>query len=398
MQLLVAVVIASFVGSLHCVGMCGPLVAFAVGDPRGGSGSRAWLHAAYHGGRLLTYALVGAVCGASGRGRRSRRGPARLPSGGGPAGRRNDDCRGRGRRVAGRRRPLAPASLAGPDPATGACRPAGGFRLRPLPRALCIGLLTAFLPCGWLYLFASYAAGTGSPLWGAVFMIAFWLGSVPALVLAGVGVQTLARLLGRRLPLVTVLAIVVLGVVTLVLRVQSPLHAFEPKPIRADAAVPKRSKSLESGAALLPKTCRDGRRRRPDTALAGQFHPASGHAGMLSPRIRSSNVACRWRTGWYGAAFVNEHLGGQRPRVVVRAHHKAVGPGAFDHQKLAHFGLGQRCGADEAAFGLREDVARFAQRAAHDHLALGGRRVAAAAAARSTSDDTSHTESAGPGC
>ena len=39
MELLVAVVIASFVGSLHCVGMCGPLVAFAVGDP-GGRGRR----------------------------------------------------------------------------------------------------------------------------------------------------------------------------------------------------------------------------------------------------------------------------------------------------------------------------------------------------------------------
>ena len=84
------------------------------------------------------------------------------------------------------------------------------FALRPLPRALCIGLLTAFLPCGWLYLFASEGAGNGSPLRGALFMIAFWLGSVPALVLVGVGVQTLARLLGRRLPLVTALAIVVL--------------------------------------------------------------------------------------------------------------------------------------------------------------------------------------------
>ncbi len=97
------------------------------------------------------------------------------------------------------------------------------FALTPLPRALCVGLLTAFLPCGWLYLFASYAAGTGSPLWGALFMIAFWLGSVPALLLAGVGVQTLARLLGRRLPLVTALTIVVFGVVTLVLRVQTPI-------------------------------------------------------------------------------------------------------------------------------------------------------------------------------
>ena len=88
--------------------------------------------------------------------------------------------------------------------------------LSPLPRALCIGFLTAFLPCGWLYLFASYAAGTGSPLSGAAFMAAFWLGSVPALLLAGVGMQTLARLVGRRLPLVTALVIVALGVVTLV--------------------------------------------------------------------------------------------------------------------------------------------------------------------------------------
>ena len=66
------------------------------------------------------------------------------------------------------------------------------FALRPLPRSLGIGLLTAFLPCGWLYLFAAYAAGTGSPARGAMVMAAFWLGGVPALLLAGLG--------GRRLP------------------------------------------------------------------------------------------------------------------------------------------------------------------------------------------------------
>ncbi len=64
MQLLIAVLVASFIGSLHCVGMCGPLVAFAVGDPNGGKArSSIWLHAAYHSGRLLTYMLVGAACG-----------------------------------------------------------------------------------------------------------------------------------------------------------------------------------------------------------------------------------------------------------------------------------------------------------------------------------------------
>ena len=127
------------------------------------------------------------------------------------------------------------------------------FALRPLPRALCVGLLTAFSPCGWLYLFASYAAGTGSPFWGALFMIVFWLGGVPALLLAGVGVQTLARLLGRRLPLVTALAIVALGVVTLVLRMQSPLLAFEPRQIQADAFV---GKQVEELGKTVPPCCR----------------------------------------------------------------------------------------------------------------------------------------------
>ena len=84
-------------------------------------------------------------------------------------------------------------------------------------------------------------------------MIAFWLGSVPALLLAGVGVQTLARLLGRRLPLVTALTIVVFGVVTLVLRVQKPLQAFEAVRIQADAASVKRVEELGK---TVPPCCR----------------------------------------------------------------------------------------------------------------------------------------------
>ena len=125
-----------------------------------------------------------------GRGDRSRRRPAGVPSRRGAGGRRNDDRRRRGRcmlRTVGARLPQLPlpgliqrAILAGQR---------ADFALTPLPRALCVGLLTAFLPCGWLYLFASYAAGTGSPFWGAAFMAAFWLGSVPALVLAGAGAR-----------------------------------------------------------------------------------------------------------------------------------------------------------------------------------------------------------------
>jgi hypothetical protein len=127
------------------------------------------------------------------------------------------------------------------------------FTLAPLPRALCIGLLTALLPCGWLYLFASYAAGTGSPLWGAAFMAAFWLGSVPSLLLAGIGAQALARLAGRRLPLVTALTIVALGVATLVLRMQTPVLAFEPRQLGAGA---DSLKQVEDLGTTVPPCCR----------------------------------------------------------------------------------------------------------------------------------------------
>jgi sulfite exporter TauE/SafE len=127
------------------------------------------------------------------------------------------------------------------------------FALTPLPRALSTGLLTAFLPCGWLYLFALKAAETGSPLRGALFMIAFWAGSVPALVLVGVGVQTLARLLGRRLPLATALVIVTLGVFTIAFWMRAPVLAFEPAKQPADGASVE---MVEELGKTVPPCCR----------------------------------------------------------------------------------------------------------------------------------------------
>ncbi len=254
MELLIAVLVASFVGSLHCVGMCGPLVAFAVGDATGGKPApRAGLHAAYHGGRLLTYALVGAVCGLFGAG--VDYGGARL------------GCHRAAALLAGTM--IIAVGLAAVMRAVGMRLPhlplpgiiqrlvlAGqraAFALTPLPRAFCTGLLTAFLPCGWLYLFALKAAETGSPVRGTLFMIAFWLGSVPALVLVGAGVQTLARLLGRRLPLVTAVVIVLLGVFTLAFWMHTPVLAFEPAQDPADSASVKQVEALGK---TVPPCCR----------------------------------------------------------------------------------------------------------------------------------------------
>src|SRR5262249_46156693 len=53
---------------------------------------------------------------------------------------------------------------------------------RPTQRAWLIGTLTGLIPCGWLWAFVIAAAGTGSVTGGVLTMLAFWLGTVPAMV------------------------------------------------------------------------------------------------------------------------------------------------------------------------------------------------------------------------
>jgi uncharacterized protein len=93
--------------------------------------------------------------------------------------------------------------------------------LPPVLRAASVGLLTTLLPCGWLYAFVITAAGTAHPLWGAAAMAAFWLGTLPIMVSLGVGIQQLSGALGRKLPLVTALTIVIVGIYTIATRMQT---------------------------------------------------------------------------------------------------------------------------------------------------------------------------------
>ena len=64
--LLLTVFVASLVGSLHCIGMCGPFVAFYSGADSSVGIRRLLSHAAYSCGRLFTYAVFGLAAGAVG--------------------------------------------------------------------------------------------------------------------------------------------------------------------------------------------------------------------------------------------------------------------------------------------------------------------------------------------
>ena len=214
-----AILIASLVGSLHCVGMCGAFVAFAVGtDDKPGWRNKFLLSAAYNGGRLVTYSILGAIAGTLGH---------VLDLGGKYVGIQQAAAIMAGvvmivfgvvalLKVKGVRLPKTPL----PKFLVKVVALGQGLAMamRPLPRALSIGLLTTLLPCGWLYAYAFVAAGTGSPVYGALTMAIFWLGTLPYLVAVGVGVQSLAGVLGRHLPAATAILIVLVGIYTVFYR------------------------------------------------------------------------------------------------------------------------------------------------------------------------------------
>jgi len=206
--MLATVLASSLVGSLHCIAMCGPLVGM-----HGGARSLrlALVHAL---GRLATYATLGIVAGLVGR----------------------------AVDVAGR---LAAAQHVAAIVA-GAVIVAWGVRAiavalgwlrvrsaegvwfkrglhqirgkRAVSRAWLIGVLTGFLPCGWLWAFVVAAAGTASPWTGAAVMTAFWLGTVPAMTgVLAIGGSVIAGI-RRRMPVISACVLIALGLTTLAMR------------------------------------------------------------------------------------------------------------------------------------------------------------------------------------
>ena len=249
--LIAAVFVASLLGSLHCAGMCGAFLAFAVASaddtPERVARRRIALNAAYNAGRLVTYTALGAVGGLIG---------SAVDLGGAAVGLQRTAAILAGAmmvafgiitilRLRGVRLPHAPAPAALRSIMVRGHRAVASWT--PLSRALAIGLLTTFLPCGWLYAFAITAAGTGNPLTGAATMAAFWLGTLPVMAALGTGVQALAGPLRRRLPMVTAVVLVAVGVYTVAGRMALPALAQEHTTSENDpAAAADRVRSLDS--------------------------------------------------------------------------------------------------------------------------------------------------------
>jgi uncharacterized protein len=175
--------IVGLLGGGHCVGMCGGIVGALALQ---GSGARPrWpLHLAYNAGRIASYAIAGAIVGALGS----------LTLVAGPTAPLRQGLYllaslmlvAMGLYLIGMTGSLAWLERAGQriwrriQPLTARFLPVQG-----VAQALPLGLLWGWLPCGLVYSALVSALATGSALRGAGVMLAFGLGTLPNLLLAG---------------------------------------------------------------------------------------------------------------------------------------------------------------------------------------------------------------------
>lgn len=184
--------VVGLLGGGHCLGMCGGIVsALSSGD---GGTHRMSLLLGYHGGRLLSYSVAGALVGLLGAGgllltdtwwlRLFLYALASLM------------MVGMGLYLLGFPALLLPIERAG-DRLWRHIRPLAlrFFPVRHVAQALPLGFFWGWLPCGLVYSALATALSSGSPISGGLLMLSFGIGTLPNLLLASI---LLARLNAAR--------------------------------------------------------------------------------------------------------------------------------------------------------------------------------------------------------
>ncbi|BAN53362.1 MULTISPECIES: sulfite exporter TauE/SafE family protein [Pseudomonas] len=194
LPLLGSALVLGLLGGGHCLGMCGGLMgALTLAIPPEQRGRRLRLLLAYNLGRILSYASAGLLLGLAGWAVASS--PAALALrvvaallliamglylAGWWSGLTRIEALGRGlwRHI----QPLASRLLP----------------VSSLPRALLLGALWGWLPCGLVYSTLLWAASQGNAGYSAALMLAFGLGTWPVLLATGLAAERVNALLRRR--------------------------------------------------------------------------------------------------------------------------------------------------------------------------------------------------------
>lgn len=171
--------LVGLLGGTHCAGMCGGIVgALSLSAP---GAPPLPIHLAYNLGRIVSYAVAGAVVGGVGQAF-----GALLPIQQGLYLLASVMMLAMGFYLLGATRALAAVERGGQklwvriQPATRRFMPVRGPK-----QALPLGVLWGWLPCGLVYSALTTALASGSATDGALLMLAFGAGTLPNLLLAG---------------------------------------------------------------------------------------------------------------------------------------------------------------------------------------------------------------------
>lgn len=192
--LLVSALILGLLGGGHCLGMCGGLMgALTLAIPPEQRGRRLQLLLAYNLGRILSYSLAGLLLGLAGWAIAGSKAEVAMRTqaallliamglylAGWWSGLTRIEALGRGlwRRIQPLTRRFMPVSS--------------------LPRALALGGLWGWLPCGLVYSTLLWASSQGNALNSALLMLAFGLGTWPVLLATGLAAERITALLRKR--------------------------------------------------------------------------------------------------------------------------------------------------------------------------------------------------------
>ena len=222
-----AALLTGLLGSAHCLGMCSGISGlFAMHTSAAGIRRQLPMAMTYNAGRLASYAILGIIVASLGT-----RFAGLTPALAGPV-----------RLAAGIIIMLIGLQIAFDMRLLGWLERMGGRiweRVAPLarglmpvsslPRALGLGLLWVLLPCGLVYSVLLLAATSAQPADGAMIMLAFGLGTTPAMLLTGLGAARLSQLMRqRRTRLGAGLLIVVLGMLTIAMPIAGTLSGGTP--------------------------------------------------------------------------------------------------------------------------------------------------------------------------
>lgn len=207
-----AALMIGFLGGGHCIGMCGGVMAalsFAI--PADQKARRWRVLLSYNAGRIASYTLIGVLAGALGFQLSSGHGLSVL------------------RIIAGLLLIAMGLYLANWWRGLSYLETLGGFlwrRIQPLGKSLmpvkssgaavALGMLWGWLPCGLVYTALAYAIAQANVIESAAVMLAFGLGTLPAVLASGVFAERVKRLMQlQRFRVTMSLCIMVFGLWTI---------------------------------------------------------------------------------------------------------------------------------------------------------------------------------------